>query len=270
MSRPRPRTLLAPNASPMTLDGTTTHIVGRRLAAVIDPGSDDERHIDAILAELKDAERTVIIVTHYHPDHSAGAAELATRTGGALLGGRSGRQPKRAGDETGGGTTEPGGQAARAAGGGLLADGVSIRTDEGDLVVLRTPGHSPDHIALHWSEGNAIFCGDLMMGGLDTAVVAAPEGDLQDYMDSLERLRDLHPAVIYPAHGPVFTDPAAAIDRYLAHRRQRLEQVRAALEAGAEGVSSITDVVYGADLDPGLREFAEAAVEAYLEHLQRR
>src|SRR5690606_25042409 len=106
------------------------------------------------------------------------------------------------------------GHVARAAGGGLLADGVSIETDHGELVVVRTPGHSPDHIALHWPAESAIFCGDLMMGGMDTAVVAAPEGDLAAYLDSLERLRSLRPRIIYPAHGPPLTDPDAALDRY--------------------------------------------------------
>jgi glyoxylase-like metal-dependent hydrolase (beta-lactamase superfamily II) len=271
--QPRPRIIRAPNASPMTMDGTLTYIVGRRRTAVIDPGSDDPRHLDALAAELEDADRVVIIVTHYHPDHSAGAVELAERVGGALLGGRSGRATaagpgahRRAG--AGGAVESAAGQSPRAAGGGLLADGVGIQTDEGQLVIVRTPGHSPDHVALHWPDADAIFCGDLMMGGLDTALVAAPEGDLAQYMESLERIRELKPKVIYPAHGPAFTDPDAAIDRYLAHRRERLEQVRTAMDSGLESAADITDAVYGSALDPALRAFAEGATQAYIEHIR--
>jgi glyoxylase-like metal-dependent hydrolase (beta-lactamase superfamily II) len=267
------RAFLAPNASPMTMEGTVTYVVGRRRAAIIDPGSDDPGHLDTLADAVSDAERVVVVATHYHPDHSTGAAELAERVGAALLGGRAGHATtagpgshRRAG--AGGASESTTGEAERAAGGGLLADGVAIETDDGDLVVIRTPGHSPDHIALHWTSEAAVFCGDLMMGGLDTAVVAAPEGNLRDYMASLERIRSLRPAIIYPAHGPAFDDPDAAIDRYLQHRRDRLDQVRRALDDGIDEIADITDLIHGPGLDPTLRSFAEAAVEAYLEYLR--
>jgi glyoxylase-like metal-dependent hydrolase (beta-lactamase superfamily II) len=217
----------------------------------------------------------VVIVTHDHPDHSTGALELAERTGAALLGGHAGRRagPAAARRVSARADAPPRvvkrtGEASRAAGGGLLADGVRIGTDEGELVVVRTPGHAPDHISLHWPAASAIFCGDLMMGGMDTAVVAAPEGDVGQYLSSLERLRSLRPSVIYPAHGPPFTDPDDAIDRYVRHREERLGQVLAAVEAGDDEVESIADRIYGASLDPGLRPFAESAVAAYLAHLR--
>jgi glyoxylase-like metal-dependent hydrolase (beta-lactamase superfamily II) len=107
-----------------------------------------------------------------------------------------------------------------------------------------------------------------MMGGLDTAVVAAPEGDLAVYLESLERIRSLRPDVIYPAHGPAFTAPDAALDRYVSHRTHRLRQVQNAFAAGASDARSITDLIYGDSIDPGLRPFAEAAVEAYLVYLR--
>lgn len=256
----RPRSFLAPNASPMTMDGTITYVVGKRRIAIIDPGSADPAHQDALAAVAADAERTVIIVTHDHPDHSTGALPLAERTGAVLLGGHVGRD----GHAPAGRRRET----ARAAGGGLLADGMGIDTDEGRLVVIRTPGHAPDHIALHWPEASAVFCGDLMMGGLDTAVVAAPEGNIGAYLDSLERLRSLRPSIIYPSHGPAFTEPDAALDRYIRHREERLDQVRAAMAEGDRDTVSITDRIYGPGLDPGLRPFAEAAVAAYLSHLR--
>ena len=247
--RLRPRSFLAPNASPMTLDGTRTYVVGRSMLAIIDPGSADPGHLDALAGVTADARQAVIIVTHDHPDHSAGALELAELTGATLLGplaGSGGRTQSVRERESHG----------------------RVRTDQGDLVVLPTPGHAPEHISLHWPEASAIFCGDLMMGGLDTTVVAAPEGDLRAYLESLDRLRALRPSVIYPAHGPPFTDPAAAIARYVRHRHERLAQVRAALEAGDRETGAITDRVYGGAVDPSLRPFAESAVEAYLAFLR--
>ena len=273
----RPRQFLAPNASPMTMDGTITYVVGRSIIAIIDPGSADPSHLDALAEVAAEAKRTVVIVTHDHPDHSTGALELAERTGAALLGGHAGRRAGPAAEsdrpldprsDAPSGVRKKTGEAARAAGGGLLADGASVETDEGELVVVRTPGHAPDHISLHWPEALAIFCGDLMMGGLDTAVVAAPEGDVGAYLASLERLKQLRPSVIYPSHGPPFTDPIAAIDRYVRHREERLDQVRAAVEAGGEDASAIADRIYGTSIDPALRPFAESAVEAYLAHLR--
>lgn len=259
----------------MTMDGTITYVVGRSIVAIIDPGSADPSHLDTLAAVAGEARRVVIIVTHDHPDHSTGALELAERTGAAMLGGHAGRHagqtPVQRLDPLSvapSGVRRSKGEAARAAGGGLLADGTSIATDEGELVIVRTPGHAPDHISLHWPAASAIFCGDLMMGGLDTAVVAAPDGELGAYLDSLERLRSLDASVIYPAHGPPFTDPDEAIDRYVRHRQDRLRQVQAALEAGARDVKSLTDRIYGGSLEGSLRPFAEAAVEAYLAYLR--
>src|SRR5690606_5036745 len=127
---------------------------------------------------------------------------------------------------------------------GTLADGDRLETDAGVLEVVATPGHTPDHVAFHWARGGAVFVGDLMLGGLETALVAAPEGDLGAYLASLERVRALGARVLYPAHGPPFADPAAALDAYARHREARLQQVLAALQRGAAGVGEIVDAVY--------------------------
>ncbi len=234
------RAVLAPNASPMTLDGTRTWIVGTRVAAVIDPGSAAPAHLDRLAHEVAGA-TVSIVVTHEHPDHSTGAAELAARLGAPILGIAA----------------------------GSLQSGDAVPTDAGDLVAIPTPGHAPDHIALHWPSEQAVFVGDLMMGGLDTAVVAAPEGDLGQYIESLERIRTLRPRILYPAHGPPFEDPDEAIDRYIRHREERRAQVLDAVRAGARTPEEIVTRVYGESLDPKLRYFAERAVEAYLMHLRR-
>lgn len=235
------RSILAPNPSPMTLDGTRTYLVGRARVAVIDPGPAIDAHLDAVAETIGDGVVVGVLVTHTHADHAGGAAALAERMGAPLLARRV----------------------------GTLAEGDRIETDAGVLVPVATPGHAPDHLAFHWPEGDAVFCGDLMLGGLDTALVAAPEGDLTAYLASLERLRALAPRVIFPAHGPPFEHPAQAIDAYIRHRRDRETQVLAALQAGVATLDGLADAVYGRDLHPTLRDFTRRTVAAYLEHLER-
>jgi len=233
------RAITAANPSPLTLDGTRTYLVGNRPVAVIDPGPALAAHTDAVAAAVGDARVAAILLTHTHPDHAGGADVLAARVDAPVLGMAS----------------------------GTLEEGTVVRTDAGVLIALHTPGHTPDHACFHWPDADAVFCGDLMMGGLDTALVAPPEGDLGLYLASLERIRALAPRVIHPAHGPSFDTPADAIDTYLRHREERQRQVLDALAAGACGQREITATVYGADLPPGLEEAANAAVRAYLDHL---
>ncbi|HEX6937910.1 MAG TPA: MBL fold metallo-hydrolase [Longimicrobiales bacterium] len=235
------RTILAPNPSPMTLDGTRTFVVGRRRVAVIDPGPALGAHADAVADAIGDGVVACLLVTHGHADHVEGAPALADRLGAPI----------------------------RSHAAGTLRDGDAVETDAGTLVAVATPGHAPDHFAFHWPAGRAVFCGDLMTGGMDTALVAAPEGDLTAYLASLERVRALAPRVIHPAHGPAFEDPGAAIDAYIRHRREREAQVLAALAAGAASLDGIARAVYGPDLHRALREFTRGTTAAYLEHLER-
>lgn len=233
------RTLLAPNASVMTLDGTRTFVVGNERVAIIDPGPDDPAHLERLAAAAADA-HSVILLTHQHPDHAAGARRLSGMLGAEVLS-----------------------QAA-----GTLGAGMDVPTDAGTLHVLPTPGHTPDHIALHWPEQKAIFVGDLMMGGLDTALVAPSEGgSLEQYLDSLARLGGLGARILYPTHGPEFTDPEAAFDRYRAHRLRRLEQVRSALAAGISDRDALVTAVYGDAVPPALRDWTRSTLEAYLDYL---
>jgi glyoxylase-like metal-dependent hydrolase (beta-lactamase superfamily II) len=228
------KTIVAANASPMTLDGTRTYIIGIERVAIIDPGPLLERHIDAVAEAIGSGVPASVLVTHWHSDHAEGAHALADRLHTSVT---------------------------------PLEDGDVIHTDAGELNAIATPGHTPDHFSFWWKAERAVFCGDLMMGGLDTALVAKPEGDLADYFTSLRVLRSLRPLTIFPAHGPAIGDPGHAIDRYIAHREDRLAQVRLALEEELS-FDEITDRVYGIELDARLRPYAHAAVQAYVDYLR--
>lgn len=231
------RQLLAPNPSPMTLDGTRTFLVGRDPVAIIDPGPDIASHCDAV-ADAVGSATVSVLVTHRHPDHAGGAGRVAAATGCVV----------------------------RSIADGTLADGDVVETSAGDIVTVHSPGHTPDHACFHWTAADAVFCGDLMMGGLDTALVAPPDGDLGAYIESLERLRALRPRIVHPAHGPDIGDPGAAIERYLRHRGDREAQVLRALEAGPLDEDALVEAVYGL-AQPALRAAALGAVRAYLNHL---
>lgn len=259
------RTVLAPNASALTLDGTRTYLVGRTRVAVIDPGPDSRRHLDAVVDEVGDGVVVAILLTHMHPDHSAGAAKLARRVAAPVVGAPVVAAP---GEARGAGPTPAGTESAAMRVQDGLRDGLRIPTDAGDLIALYSPGHTPDHYAFHLPAASAVFVGDLMLGGMDTALVAAPEGDLGAYLASLERVRGLGARTLYPGHGPSFTEPEAAIDAYIRHRRERERQVLEALRGGATSVTGVVAAVYGPRLSPRLAFAARGAVRAYLAYLE--
>ncbi len=234
------RTLVAANASPMTLDGTRTYVIGDQRVAIIDPGPSLPAHQDAVADAVGDGVAVCILLTHAHPDHAEGADALAARLRTNVLSG----------------TTR------------TLHDRNVIQTDAGAITALATPGHTADHFSFWWQPERAVFCGDLLMGGMDTALVARPEGDLAHYLASLRALQALHARVIYPAHGAPFHDADAAIERYVQHREQRVQQVIEGLQDGPLSADALLEQVYGPELDRRMRQYAETAVEAYLEYLR--
>jgi glyoxylase-like metal-dependent hydrolase (beta-lactamase superfamily II) len=228
------RTLIAPNPSPMTLDGTRTFIVGRERPVVIDPGPDAPRHLDAIERALGGAVPVAILLTHAHGDHADAAAPLAARTGAPVWRG---------------------------------SDGDEVNTDAGPLRAIATPGHTPEHLAFLWDR--QLFAGDAFMGGSDTTLVAPPEGDLAAYLRTLDRVAGLPIDIIHPAHGPAITDPADAVERYRAHRHERIAQVVEAIRTtGSTRPADILDAVYGPTLHPALRAAAEGSLHAILTYLR--
>nr|WP_231930519.1 MBL fold metallo-hydrolase [Friedmanniella luteola] len=249
------RRVLAPNPGPMTLEGTNTWLVGDPAAGpvvVVDPGPDDARHRDRVLAAAG-GRVAVVLLTHRHADHSAGAPALAAVAG----------CPVRAVDP-----------AHRRGDGGLgaLDDGDVVAAPGARLRVVTSPGHTADScsLLLQGDDGVArLLTGDTVLGR-GTTVIADPDGDLGAYLETLDRLvrlvEDADVVELLPGHGPRVPDPAERLAVYRRHREERLEQVRAALRAGARGVRQVVDAVYG-DVDPAVRPAAEQSVRAQLRHL---
>lgn len=234
--------LRAPNPGPMTLDGTNTWVLrapGAAETVVIDPGPDDAGHL-ASIAEHRPL--AAILITHGHHDHVEGAETLSRMLGGVPV---LTADPKL---------------------GDPLPAGLALAGLE--FQVLATPGHTADSVCFTVTDGRspAIFTGDTILGR-GTTVVAWPDGDLAAYLTSLETL-SAYPLLMLPGHGPARADCAEVAMAYLAHRRERLDQVRAALAAGADTPEAIVAAVYPG-IDPGVRFAAEWSARAQLDYLRR-
>lgn len=251
MGTERAHCVLAPNPSPMTLDGTNTWVLaepGAEQAIVIDPGPKDAMHLRRVVQAVRDKGCRVglVLLTHGHPDHAAGAVKFSELAGGAPV--RALDPRHRLGDEG-------------------LAEGQVVTLDGLELRVMETPGHSDDSLCFWVSADSAILTGDTVLGYGTTVL----EGKLGDYLDSLDRLRDFAGAAgartILPGHGPKLDDPVGTLDYYIDHRRQRLAQVEAAVAAGARTAREVVEIVY-ADVDKSLWPAAEWSVQAQLTYLQ--
>lgn len=243
--------LTAPNPGPKTLTGTRTYIVGRAPAYIVDPGPASAEHHAAIRGALDrlDAEPAAILLSHSHPDHAPGAAQVAADL----------RIPVWA---------SPRLPASRA-----VALGVTQRYAddqefplEGDLLhVIATPGHAWDHVAFWLPATRLLFTGDTILGE-GTSLVAPPEGNMAAYMATLDGFRRLEPAIIAPGHGPLVRDPLATLAAYVAHREQREREILAALSHGPADIPILVERIYSG-LAPALRDLAHLSVAAQLDKL---
>jgi glyoxylase-like metal-dependent hydrolase (beta-lactamase superfamily II) len=243
---PLVRRIVAPNPGAMTGPGTNTYLVGIDEAVVIDPGPDDDSHLEAILGCGGDRIRW-IVCTHTHPDHHPLTARLKERTGAEVL-------------------------AFEARDGlvidGPLVDGDRIEATEFRLRAVHTPGHASNHLCFLLEEERLLFTGDHVMQG-STVVIAPPDGDMAAYLRSLERIRALRPPLraIAPGHGHLITEPLVAIDEYLAHRRMREAQVLEAVRTdGPTTAAAIAEGLYK-DLIEELVPRARQSVHAHLRKL---
>src|SRR3954452_1783019 len=239
---PEIQRLVAPNPGPMTLEGTNTYLYGSGPCAVIDPGPEDAGHLAAVLAATGDRGGIgVVLLTHGHGDHAAGAEALAAAA-------------VEAGDpEPGGGA--PGPEVI------LPVDG----EEHAGLRAIGTPGHAADHVCLMTGD-RVCFSGDLVLGRGST-FVPPDGGSLISYMDSLARMQAEPIELICPGHGPWIEDPEAKLDEYVEHREMRERKLLAAVERGERSKPALLAEAWD-DVPVGLQGAAAMVMDAHLAKLE--
>lgn len=243
--------LHAANPGPFTGAGNWTYLIDGDEPVLVDAGVGHVSHLDALAAAAPGGPSRVL-VTHGHDDHMSGSAAIRERWPAARLAKRPwpGRDPAIAEEWD------------------QLDEGAIVTTGAGDLEVLHTPGHTPDHLVFWHRESRTLFVGDLLVLGSTVFIPASEGGDLVEYLRSLRRLLALNPRRALPAHGPAIDDPQGLIQHYLEHRHQREVQVLTALESGYATVPAIASRIYS-DVAPALLPMAQESVRAHLQKLVR-
>ena len=253
--------VLTPNPSPYTFTGTMSYVLGEGSVAVIDPGPADPSHLAALERAIAGRPVEAILVTHNHRDHSPAARPLAERTAAPIVGAAALNPP----------ALDGGVDAAFDADHApdrVLADGDRVDGDGWILETVATPGHTSNHLCFAWTEGDALFSGDHVMGW-STSVVIPPDGDMGAYMASLSKLTERTEATYWPGHGRAVTDPQRLLRGMLGHRRQRERQILRTLEAGALAIPPMVATMYRG-LDERLVPAAQLSVLAHLRDLEAR
>ena len=241
----------AANPGMMTLQGTNQYVVGKDSVVVIDVALSSNGNMDGIIEQAEAMGATKIdkiLLTHIHVDHCGGALALKKRTG-AKLGIHRSRAGYLGGEDF------------------QYDDQDRISFGGGELQVLHTPGHESGHCCFYESGDKVLFSGDNILGA-GTAVIHPPDGNMTDYLQSLERLLEFNIDLILPGHGPLVGKPEAKIREYLRHRMMREKQVIDALRNGRNTIGDITQSIY-VDVSAGLQRVAEFSVQAHLDKLIR-
>ena len=252
--------VIAHNPGPFTFTGTGTYIVGRDTpdagVAVIDPGPADDAHLQALLAAVAGRRVSHVLVTHTHADHSPLARPFANAVDAPILAAR----PPVAQTHASASLDEA--EDAVFAPDTLLTGGKTITGDGWTIEAMATPGHASNHMAFGLAEENALLCGDHVMGW-STTIVAPPDGDMADYMRSLDAVIAREFATLWPTHGAPITKPAPFLAAYRAHRLAREAQIVARLDAGDRTIAEMVPTLYAA-VDPRLWPAAGLSVQAHL------
>jgi glyoxylase-like metal-dependent hydrolase (beta-lactamase superfamily II) len=248
----KPIPIHAFNPGPYTGAGNWTYLIRGRVTTLIDAGTGEPQHLEALEQALDGSTLSQVIVTHGHTDHASGVTALAAKFPGVRFlkipwPERDGRWPA---------PWEP------------LSDGEMVSAGDDTLTAIHTPGHAPDHLCLWHAESRTMFCGDLAQKGATIYIPSNLQGDLVAYLQSLERVLALRPAQLLPAHGSVIDDPEALLRNYIAHRHEREEQIVALLREGESTADVMVRKMYR-----GLREsllpMARESVLAHLLKLER-
>ena len=251
--------VLAHNPSAFTYYGTQSYLIGQREVALVDPGPDLPEHLNALERAIGGRPVVAIMCTHTHRDHSPAAKPMAERTGASIIG----CAPL---------ALETVGPRADASFDGdyapdrVLADGESLMVDGKSVTAVATPGHTSNHLCFAY--GDALLTGDHVMGW-STTVVVPPDGDMAEYMASLDKLRQREDRIYYPAHGAPVTNPGQYVRHLMGHRMQREKQILGLVRERPRPISDIVSNAYPG-LDPRLTVAAGGSVLAHLLDLRRR
>jgi glyoxylase-like metal-dependent hydrolase (beta-lactamase superfamily II) len=245
-SPPAIRHVTASNPGLLTLEGTNQYLLGKEEITVVDVALSAGRNIDGIIEQAeavggKKIEK--ILLTHIHSDHCGGALALKKRTGAKL-----GISRRRAGYLGGEDFT--------------YDEGDEIPYDGGTVRVVHTPGHESGHCCFYEPALKDLLTGDHILGR-GTTVIPPPDGDMADYIKSLEKLLSLDIRRLLPGHGPVVTDPYGKIREYIDHRLMREREVLRCLAEGERTIPAITERIY-VDTPAALHSIAQSSVEAHL------
>ena len=249
------RRITANNPAPYTFKGTGTYIIGHKNVAVIDPGPDMADHIEAIISSLKGEKISHILVTHNHTDHSPGARPLAERCGAKIYGfDVSGQQYSM--------SKSAEGLDKKFKPDILIKDGDILKGKNWTLEAIHTPGHLSNHLCFALLEEKALFSGDHVMGW-STTIISPPDGNMTDYLISLEKLLNRNDKIYYPTHGLPIEEPIKFVKQVYAHRLRRDNEICRFLEQGNKSIDQIVKAIYPT-IDKSLYLAASRTIYAHL------
>jgi len=251
------RRIIANNPGPFTFTGTGTYIIGKENLAIIDPGPIDQNHFDAIVKSTKGQNITHILLTHNHNDHSPLAKKIKEETGAKIYFKNLSNDIETEDQFEEGYDKDIEGDIE-------LNDGDIIETNEWTLEAIHTPGHTSNHICYSLAEEDVLFSGDHVMGW-STTVIVPPDGNMNDYINSLKKLLKRSENNFYPTHGPIIERPKELVTKYIEHRMEREKQIMEAIKLGNKKIPDMVRIIYK-DVDTSLHP---AAAMSTLAHLKR-
>lgn len=252
------RRIVAHNPSPFTFYGTGTYIIGTDTVAVIDPGPAIPSHMHALEEALKDLTVSHILVTHNHMDHSPAAHPLKLITGAEIYAFETpvSENSDRMAEE---------GRDVDFRPDHCLKDGEIIKGKDWTVDVVHTPGHLSNHLCFALREEKAFFSGDHVMGW-STSVVVPPDGNMKDYLASLEKLTQRDDKIYYPTHGAPIKEPQAFVRALIEHRHGREKQIIDCIGRGAVTIRQMIDCMYS-EIPSYLHPAAACSLTAHLIHM---
>ena len=249
------RRIIANNPGPFTFTGTGTYIIGKENLAIIDPGPIDQNHFDAIIKSTKGQTITHILLTHNHNDHSPLAKKIKEETGAKIYFKNLSNDIQTEDQFEEGYDKDIEGDIE-------LSDGDIIETNEWTVEAIHTPGHTSNHICYSLAEEEVLFSGDHVMGW-STTVIVPPDGDMNDYINSLKKLLKRSENNFYPTHGPIIERPKELVAKYIEHRMEREKQISEAIKLGNKKIPDMVKIIYK-DVDISLHPAAAMSTLAHL------